>query len=73
MFKRGDVTSYLLLYIDDFILITSTSDFLELVIKFLTVEFAMIDLGLISYFLEISATSKMQTYFSLKRNMPLKS
>nr|GEW03573.1 retrotransposon protein, putative, unclassified [Tanacetum cinerariifolium] len=53
--KRPD-TAYLLLYVDDIILTASFTSLLQCIISLLYVEFAMIDLGPLNYFLGISAT-----------------
>ncbi|GKE11836.1 ribonuclease H-like domain-containing protein, partial [Tanacetum coccineum] len=50
----SDIT-YLLLYVDDIILTTSSSAFLQWVIASLHGEFAMTDLGSLNYFLGIFA------------------
>ncbi|KAI3729915.1 hypothetical protein L6452_18587 [Arctium lappa] len=56
VYKNGNHTTFLLLYVDDILLITSSStlrhDFMALLAK----EFAMKDLGPFSYFLGISVT-----------------
>ncbi|GJV92108.1 ribonuclease H-like domain-containing protein [Tanacetum coccineum] len=52
----GQDTAYLLLYVDDIILTTSSTSLLQRIISLLHVEFAMTDLGPLNYFLGISAT-----------------
>ncbi|GJZ30301.1 ribonuclease H-like domain-containing protein [Tanacetum coccineum] len=54
-FHRGSDIAYLLLYVDDIILTTSSSAFLQRIIASLYSEFAMTDLGSLNYFLGISA------------------
>ncbi|GJV27968.1 ribonuclease H-like domain-containing protein [Tanacetum coccineum] len=53
---RGQDTAYLLLYVDDIILTASSTSLLQRIIFLLHAEFAMTDLGLLNYFLGISAT-----------------
>ncbi|GJY73209.1 ribonuclease H-like domain-containing protein [Tanacetum coccineum] len=55
LFHRGSDIAYLLLYVDDIILIASSSAFLQRIIASLHSEFAMTDLGSLNYFLGISA------------------
>ncbi|GJX41316.1 ribonuclease H-like domain-containing protein [Tanacetum coccineum] len=55
VFHRGSDIAYLLLYVDDIILTTSSSAFLQRIIASLHSEFAMTDLGSLNYFLGISA------------------
>lgn len=71
IFKRDDTTAYLLLYVDDIILTASTTDLLDRITKLLTTEFAMTDLGPISYFLGISATSNHAELFLSQRKYAL--
>ncbi|XP_074266651.1 uncharacterized protein LOC141589930 [Silene latifolia] len=49
--------AYLLLYVDDIILTASSPDFLHAIIRDLSTEFAMTDLGPLHYFLGISVTT----------------
>ncbi|GJX62432.1 ribonuclease H-like domain-containing protein [Tanacetum coccineum] len=55
VFHRGSDIAYLLLYVDDIILTTSSLAFLQRIITSLHSEFAMTDLGSLNYFLGISA------------------
>ncbi|GKB90826.1 ribonuclease H-like domain-containing protein, partial [Tanacetum coccineum] len=55
IYHRGSDIAYLLLYVDDIILTASSFAFLQRVIASLHGEFAMTDLGLLNYFLGISA------------------
>ncbi|GJY24320.1 ribonuclease H-like domain-containing protein [Tanacetum coccineum] len=55
VFHRGSDIAYLLLYMDDIILTTSSLTFLQRIIASLHNEFAMTDLGSLNYFLGISA------------------
>ena len=45
VYRRGDETSYLLLYVDDIVLTASSQRLLQSVISSLQQEFAMKDLG----------------------------
>ncbi|GKD45666.1 ribonuclease H-like domain-containing protein, partial [Tanacetum coccineum] len=49
-------TAYLLLYVDDIIITTSSESLLQQIIRSLHQEFAMTDLGSLNYFLGISVT-----------------
>nr|GEW03843.1 ribonuclease H-like domain-containing protein [Tanacetum cinerariifolium] len=51
VFHRGSDIAYLLLHVDDIILTTSSSAFLQRIIASLHSEFAMMDLGSLNYFL----------------------
>ncbi|XP_074270687.1 uncharacterized protein LOC141594577 [Silene latifolia] len=55
IFRKGPDTAYLLLYVDDIILVTSSAALRERIIAQLRSEFAMTDLGPLNYFLGISA------------------
>ena len=56
IYRQGHDTTYILLYVDDFI-ITASSDHLRTsVMSRLASEFAMTDLGPLSYFLGIAVT-----------------
>nr|GEV14366.1 ribonuclease H-like domain-containing protein [Tanacetum cinerariifolium] len=54
--RAGLDTTYLLLYVDDIVLTTSSSELLQRIIRSLHQEFAMTDLGLLNYFLGDSVT-----------------
>ncbi|GJW68370.1 ribonuclease H-like domain-containing protein [Tanacetum coccineum] len=56
IFHRGPDTAYLLLYVDDIILIAYSTGLLHRIISSLHSEFSMTDLGPLNYFLGISAT-----------------
>ncbi|GJW18265.1 ribonuclease H-like domain-containing protein, partial [Tanacetum coccineum] len=56
IFHRGPDTAYLLLYVDDIILIASSIGLLQRIISSLHSEFSMTNLGPLNYFLGISAT-----------------
>ncbi|KAD3066741.1 hypothetical protein E3N88_34621 [Mikania micrantha] len=55
-YRRGRDTTYMLLYVDDIILITSSAVLKQNFLSLLSSEFAMKDLGPLSYFLGISVT-----------------
>jgi hypothetical protein len=50
IYKNGSQLTYLLLYVDDIILTPSSSELLHSITSRLCVEFAMTDLGDLSYF-----------------------
>ncbi|GJS51998.1 putative RNA-directed DNA polymerase [Tanacetum coccineum] len=56
IFHKGPNTAYLLLYVDDIILTASSTSLMKRIISSLHAEFAMTYLGLLNYFLGISAT-----------------
>jgi hypothetical protein len=56
IYRRDTTIAYLLLYVDDIILTTSTDVLRTSIISLLSSEFAMKDLGPLSYFLGISVT-----------------
>ncbi|GKA47385.1 ribonuclease H-like domain-containing protein [Tanacetum coccineum] len=56
IFHKGPDTAYLLLYVDDIILTSSSTSLMQRIISSLHAEFAMTDLGPLNYFLGISAT-----------------
>jgi hypothetical protein len=53
MFHRGSDTAYLLLYVDDIVLIASSTDLLRRIIAALQQEFSMKDLGKLHHFLDM--------------------
>nr|GEU36261.1 ribonuclease H-like domain-containing protein [Tanacetum cinerariifolium] len=55
VFHRGSDIAYLLIYVDDIILTTLSSAFLQRIIAFLHSEFAMTDLGSLNHFFGIFA------------------
>ena len=56
IFCRNSAAAYLLIYVDDIILTTSTTSLLRSIIHMLSNEFAMKDLGPLHHFLGISVT-----------------
>ncbi|KAL9234053.1 hypothetical protein vseg_008969 [Gypsophila vaccaria] len=55
IYKKGADTAYLLLYVDDIILTTSTTTLRDAILANLRTEFSMTDLGPINFFLGVSA------------------
>lgn len=55
-YRRGPDMTYILLYVDDVIRINSSHDLHKSIITLLASEFAMKDLGPLSYFLSIAVT-----------------
>lgn len=62
-FHHDSETIYLLLYVDDIILMASKTSLITRVITRLSYEFAMTDLGPLSFFLGISATRSTDSLF----------
>lgn len=60
-------TTYLLLYVDDTIMITSSTTLLQSITAQLNNEFDMTNLGALSYFLSISATRSSHGLFFSQR------
>jgi hypothetical protein len=58
VYRHGLDTTYLLLYVDDMILIMSSDSLLHGVIDVLTVEFSMKDLSTLHHFLGVSVTQQ---------------
>ncbi|XP_071712480.1 uncharacterized protein [Rutidosis leptorrhynchoides] len=56
VYNHGNDTAYLLLYVDDIILVTSSIQLRTTLLSLFASEFAMKDLGSLSYFLGISVT-----------------
>ncbi|KAJ0714765.1 putative RNA-directed DNA polymerase [Helianthus annuus] len=56
IYKDGDQTCYLLLYVDDIVLTASSTSLLNHIISTLSREFAMTDLGQLHHFLGIKVT-----------------
>ena len=54
IYRRGDETAYLLLYVDDIVLTASSQQLLQSVIYSLQREFAMKDLGQLHHFLGVT-------------------
>lgn len=56
IYNQGNQRAYLLLYVDDIVLTASSVSFLDNIIRTLSKEFAMIDLGQLHHFLGITTT-----------------
>ncbi|XP_021985320.1 uncharacterized mitochondrial protein AtMg00810-like [Helianthus annuus] len=56
-------TAYLLLYVDDILLVTSSTELRDSLMSYLSKEFAMKDLGPLSFFLGISVTRNQDSMF----------
>ncbi|XP_057426215.1 uncharacterized mitochondrial protein AtMg00810-like [Lotus japonicus] len=56
IFRRGPDVAYILLYVDDIILVASSHDLRQSFMALLASEFSMKDLGPLSYFLGIAVT-----------------
>ena len=54
VYRQGDETAYLLLYVDDIVLTASSQQLLQSVISSLQREFAMKDLGQLHHFLGVT-------------------
>jgi hypothetical protein len=67
IYRRGDDTVYLLLYVDDIVLTASTADLLQRTIVALQREFAMKDLRPLHHFLGITAERRPQGLFLHQR------
>jgi hypothetical protein len=67
IYRRGDDTVYLLLYVGDIVLTASTADLLQRTIVALQREFAMKDLGPLHHFLGITAERRPQGVFLHQR------
>ncbi|XP_070045772.1 uncharacterized mitochondrial protein AtMg00810-like [Nicotiana tomentosiformis] len=63
IYKNNTDIAILLIYVDDILLIASSSTLLSSLIAALKSEFSMNDLGLINFFLGISVTSRDGGYF----------
>nr|GEW12946.1 ribonuclease H-like domain-containing protein [Tanacetum cinerariifolium] len=59
---QGSQVAYLLIYVDDIILTTSSTALLQQIIDSLHKEFDMTDLGVLNYFLGVSATRHSTGY-----------
>ena len=56
IYHNGNATAYILLYVDDIILTTSSDTLRQIIMSKLSGEFTMKDLGRLSYFMDISVT-----------------
>src|SRR6185312_15777403 len=71
IYRRGDETAYLLLYIDDIVLTASSQQLLERVISSLQREFAMKDLGQLHHFLGVTVETRSSGLFLHQRQYAL--
>ena len=67
VYKEGAATAYLLLYIDDIILMASSTDLLRRLTGLLHSEFSMTDLGDLHHFLGILVTRSSDGLFLSQR------
>ncbi|GJV60282.1 ribonuclease H-like domain-containing protein [Tanacetum coccineum] len=67
--EPGADAAYLLLYVDNIVLTTSSSDLLQQIITSLHAEFSMTDLGSHNYFLGISVTRNASGMFLISKSM----
>nr|GEV00723.1 copia protein [Tanacetum cinerariifolium] len=63
IYRRGRDVAYLLLYVDDIILTTSTTSLRKSLMACLSYEFAMKDLGPLSYFLGVAVSRTRHSMF----------
>ncbi|GJX24855.1 ribonuclease H-like domain-containing protein [Tanacetum coccineum] len=63
IYQHGFEVVYLLIYVDDIVLTTSSTDLLQRIIPSLHKEFNMTDLGALNYFLGISVTRDSTSMF----------
>ncbi|GJT56319.1 ribonuclease H-like domain-containing protein [Tanacetum coccineum] len=63
IYRQGMDTVYLILYVDDIVLTTSSQALLQQIISSLHTKFAMTDLGSLNYFLGISVTRDSSRMF----------
>ena len=54
IYRRGDETAYLLLYVNDIVLTAASQQLLQSVISYMQQEFAMKDLGQLHHFLGVT-------------------
>ncbi|XP_048502909.1 uncharacterized mitochondrial protein AtMg00810-like [Beta vulgaris subsp. vulgaris] len=67
IYRRGQDMAYILLYVDDIVLATSSDSLRNRIISLLRSEFAMTDLGPLSYFLGISVQRTSKHMFLSQR------
>jgi hypothetical protein len=70
VYRHGDDTVYLLFYVNDIVLTASTIDLLQRTIVALHWEFAMMDLGPLHHFLDITVERRPQGLFLHKPSTP---
>ncbi|GJW70281.1 ribonuclease H-like domain-containing protein [Tanacetum coccineum] len=67
IYRQGDDTAFLLLYVDDIVLTSSSDRLLQQIISSLHREFSMTDLGALNYFLGVSVTRDSSGMFLSQR------
>jgi hypothetical protein len=67
IFRSSTQTAYLLLYVDDIVLIASSDSFLSHIVTLLNREFSMTDLGPLHHFLGVTASRTSSTLFLSQR------
>jgi histone deacetylase 1/2 len=70
-YKKGDITIFLLIYVDDIIVASSSHSATQALLKDLQAEFALKDLGDLHYFLGIEVRKCMMVLCSHKKNIHL--
>ena len=71
VYRRGDETAYLLLYVDDIVLTASSQHLLQNIIRSLQQEFAMKDLGVLHHFFGVSVEPRPSGLFLHQRQYAL--
>ncbi|XP_044346508.1 uncharacterized protein [Triticum aestivum] len=71
VYRHGDTTAYLLLYVDDIILTASSAAILHQITLRLREEFAIKDLGALHYFLVIEVVRRPDGFFLHQQNVSL--
>ncbi|WVZ85083.1 LOW QUALITY PROTEIN: hypothetical protein U9M48_032040 [Paspalum notatum var. saurae] len=71
VYRHGDATAYLLLYVDDIVLTTSSQHLLQTIIRSLQQEFAMKDFGVLHYFLSVTVEPRPSGLFLHQRQYAL--
>jgi len=71
IYRRGDETAYLLLYVDDIVLTASSQQLLQRIISSLQQEFAMKDLGQLHHFLGVTVEPRSSGLFLHQRQYAL--
>jgi len=71
IYRRGDETAYLLLYLDDIVLTAFSQQLLQRIISSLQQEFAMKDLGQLHHFLGVTVETRPSGLFLHQRQYAL--
>ncbi|GKC70832.1 ribonuclease H-like domain-containing protein [Tanacetum coccineum] len=72
IYRQGDDTAFLLLYVDDIVLTASSDRLLQQIIASLHRKFSMTDFGTLNYFLGISVTRDSSGMFLSQRKYAMK-